>query len=863
MAVNKKIIEEILFEKLGFDDKIKQYDAVDALCEFFDKRQWDENTAYKFLWAIRKRDIIAKADQGYMHASINKELIKNLEALDGFSYEKISEIDRKFKEVYRNNHIKRKKMDILFREVARAVKKYNDATNVDLYDYTNEQLDEIYQVASLYSVLTKTLGTDLDKKGNGQADKIILKLAQSIKKNDKPIINEERIYEIEEMIKAFQSPVSGLSDTEVFSNKELKQILQKTTSLLCASNAHKVNSIRLLLNGYLESLIELADKENKTEEKEILINTSVKSIVLKAGTLLKGSVNSAKESIDLLMGNKLGDSVRGGSKLSKEELRETEEGRLLSGCYISGYDLNKHILLIKKQPTTITQLSASGFYSIEKQLVEGIANGLIDDASKLTFVEKWQELKKRGINPECLVHADNLSSLIKKPLGKEQGREFFVKNIQQLYDILPGTDIQKLVMHNLALLCQPPELLNAEIRGIITENKNDLNKCKQALEQFVNSKFHIKLTEQKTNSAKVEDEDGGPEQDIDIEDDREYVELDISKLEKLKKQLDLANRHGEPKTSAPKVTKENYHDLLDNELESLTRHLQKYGGSMLEKPTVKYEAMAVNGTVGNLLMNMHSGKAPQSIIDQVPSRLRALRKMVELFKSDENFDINMADKISKLKGNIENYSAGSLDTRINDTTNLADCYTDEVRQPRNLGILRERKDLLEEKKSTLLRLKSESSKWKDPAVKEMKEKDLRTVEADVEKLIYDVETLESKYAKVKETKQFATEFYADRADLLVEQETLEIIAKMFDGITTKYEDKESKEEDEGQIKQNPELEARKSELREEISKKERAYRTNYRTPDAKRGSAAKKLNKDIDKLKQELNDLESNDFLGY
>lgn len=818
----EKLLDNMHLSRLNLDTQ-------QVLYGHFCAHRMEYADAYAFLNGAKKRAIVSSDNEQWVRLNIIDLVQNHSNSADIELYKRIDEIDKKFKEFYRNNKIKATQTDNVFKTVRRAIKKQNDTFNRDLCDFTKEELDMIYNVACIYNSLNNTFGVN----GLHEADKIItLGFAKSIENNkslNKKLQRDNKFAtNVDELLKSLTTANNELSVDEQFQPDEVKQLFTQTVCLLYTTNKLKADQTRKILRNYLDDLLELA--KDRPEEKEFLSKVTAKSLILRAGSILMPAPTAIQESLELLMGKRAGElSLQESSRDQKNQ----EICKLYPNLHIEGFDLDKHLYMLQKRVTLIPKLSLQALATAQNQIIDGLAGGLIKNADKLSLQERTARLAKLGIKTDSLIHADNLSELVlANPFKKSEKQINFSQNINLFSKVLPVSDLQKLVCHNVALLCQPTSFVEGKINEIVNKNKKDMRKCKKELEQFVNSKFTLtegvpyKTTRENDNL----DEPDIEIEEFDVDDNKDYIDLNLSKLRA--QVIDAKQNIHTPYVDT--ITAENYENMLYQELLTLSAYLDS-------KENLNKLNLAPD-SLGGILSKINSGKAPQGINGAMKTKLLGIKKMMDYLNDTTSKKDGAERGVSIVKDKIDN-RLSVLKSEIESTTTLADemFLSDYTRNIDNDELINEYRQVL-----TLTRKTMEVTRSKTL---------LKSLMEDCEFYESKIEELAKQHKKVGSDRSDYRGFYADRANLLTEQQFLLDISNLLNEALAKKSDKKLS----GKIEQSFEMPDKEKieALKKIIEKRQRWYDDKYKNEQSRNGSHAKKVKTKIDGLKKELDRLES------
>lgn len=782
--------------------------------------------AYAFLNGAKKRAILSRDNEEWVKLNI-VDLVKNhSNSADMELYRRIDEIDKKFKEFYRNNKIKAVQTDNVFRTVMRAVKKQNQSFNDELCNLTSEELGVIYNVACIYNSLNNTFGVD----GLHEADDIItLGFAKSLERNrrlNKKLRDDNTfVSNVEALLKTLTSNNGSLPANEQFEPAEVKQLFTQTVCLIYTTNKIKAEKTREILNNYLDNLRELA--KDRPNEKEFLDKATAKSLILRAGTILIPSPAAIQESLDLLTGKRAGELVL---QKSNRDKRNQEIVKSYPYLHIEGFDLDKHLYMLQKRVTLIPRLSIQALAAAQNQIIDGLAGGLIKNADKLSLQEKTIRLEKLGIKTDSLIHADNVSELVLiNPAKSAEKQTYFAQNINLFSRVLPVADLQKLVCHNIALLYQPTSLVEGKLAEILNGNKGDMAKCKQDLEQFVNSKFSI-IDRNNEKSAIVKSDPVLPEletEEFDVDDNKDYIDLNLSKL-RAQIRTTKQNVHI-PYVNT--ITPENYDNMLYQELVTL--------GAYLDAKEKKSKPNLAPDSLGGMLNKINSGKASQSVNGAMKTRLAGIKKMIDYLNDETSPKDGVTSGVSSLQNQI-NARLAVLESEINSTTAVADeVFMSDYNRGADSELINEYRQVLALAKQTMQATKSKAL--------------LKSLMQDCEFYEAQILELEKQNKKVSDGRSDYKNLYADRANLLEERQFLQDISSLLSGVWAK----KSAEKQPDQI-ENVDISSvsKVEDLKMLLEARKRKFSRIYTTEQAQKSSRARREKEKIEEIKEKLEQLE-------
>lgn len=792
------------------------------LYNFFVNRGMEYEDAYTFMNGAKKRAIISSENEKMVKLDILDLLRNHSTQADIALYKRINEIDKKFKEFYTNNKIKATKTDQIMKAINKAIKNRNDAFSQTLYEFTADELTKMYNVACIYNILNNTMGTI----GLHTADDIIsMRFASSIEHNQTLKINEELVKSIDGLLNSLTGPTAPLPQSEQFQPAEVERLLKRTVSLLYTTDKIKATAVRKMLKTYLDNLTVLA--ENQPKEKEFLNKTTAKSIILRAGSILVRTPESVEETLDLLMGKSVSQIASVSPQSITQDTIKQKCATFYPNLSIEGFSLDKHLYLLQHQASIIGSLNLRTLYQSETQLVDGLTSGLIGDPSTLSTIEKIDKLKLLGINPEALIHADNITDLIiSNPLSSSEKQLNFSENIKLFSKVLQASDLEKVVKHNLPLLCQPPKEIETTVSTILLKNKNDSEKLKTELEKFINSPFTLldsSTTAKNTHVKKMSIPTTNTET-LDVNGTKEPIKINSLKITPQKATNVKTN-----KTTAPEVelNKDNYLNILEQELTDLSSYLTS-------KETNSTPALNADKLGGILHKINHGDNTPESI-GAVKNRLKKIDKMLDFLKQDSQ----NPDKTYK--------NISSILTQINDRISLLDLEIAEVESIADQMFLSDAcRNLAEAEKineylSELDFIKTKKNSIKSKGLIEKYQNDETFISSKIAEL-------EKEHKNIHANREMFIGLYADRTAILAEQKCLNGISALFASLPQQA--RHTTEQTKKPV--NQEEIARLTQL---IALKKRRFNEVYPSEKAKKSSYAKKWNAKIIALEEKLNSL--------
>jgi len=811
------------FKKLLNMHKYRNLDSETEynLYNFFVNRGLDFFQASAYLNGAKKRAIISSENEKLIRLNLLDLISQYSSQADIELFKRIHEIDGKFKEVYRNAKIKHPNTDKVIKAVNKAIKSRSDAFTHELREFTEAELEKMWNVACIYN----TINNKLNKNGeNFETDAIIGQgFAKSIEKNQKLKLDSQLVADVEGLLESLTSKTDNLPDDEIFTAIEVQRLLKRTTSLLYSTDKIKATQVREVLKSYLMQLNTLA--ESRPETKEFLNKTTAKAVVLKAGTILSRTPELISEGLDLMMEKNVQQIMETRQENSKSvrDKQKRELRELMPNLKIQGFDLDTHVYMIQKKTSLIASLNLLTVAKSANQLIDGLSSGLIEGANELSTKEKIEKLGDMGINSEDLLHADNVFDLtLSDPLALEEKQLSFSGNVKTLSQILSTKDIQKIVRHNLGLLCQDPEWVKNEINEILNKNRNDRSGLKEELEKFVNTQYKLNEPQAKSaSSLRPQSQSTEIEENIlDVNAEHDYIELDLFKLDSQEENL-----------KGEEVTQDNYLDMLYFELSELNTYLESKIKN--EKPVLQA------GSLGFMVNKINSGKYEDFDKGAIINKLVKVKKMFEYLQADPHKPSTINRTVQSLIDKIESRQT-ILGLEIQETESLADeLFLADVNRDKNET--EKYKEYLRE----LDFVKERKQKVKSKGLIKKYQKDEVFLENRIGELSEHNEN-------IKQNREFFMGLYVDRSTQMDEDGCLEGIQKVLQQGIANTPQKEGNAE----ICIDTGAKARELEcLQKVLEKNKMKFNAIYRTQKSKNSAHAKKWMQKIEELEKRVYEL--------
>lgn len=569
------------------------------------------------------------------------DAIKNHSAkADRILFERLAEIDAKFKEVYKaRKQYKIPRLDVTIRSLYEAVKRHGQMKNEQLDLMLDSEIEKLYNLASVYSVLAKHFNED-PSTGNRAADYVMGKrLSSLIEDREEIIIDKNMEGRVDQVLTVLESAKDNLPESEKFTAQELQQLFKKVTSLVYTTDAAKTQGARLVLRAYLD---ELKLRAEDPKAKTFLNETTAKKIILKAGTLLAQNTEGLEEATMFMLGKTASEiKAKRGKKQGSRDTRREEFVKVFPGFKIDGFTIEKQLYLIKNNPSSLMSINLLNIVQANSDIVSLLAEAFGLTNAK-TESERVIALREMGIDPEKLIHADNVVDLLqrRRASARFEGKKDVIANIKFLTKFIPPQDIQKIVKHNYAFLYQKPEWIKEKLAEIYKKHGSNYKELKKEFENLVNSfyKFADKNGKVEKSEENKEDEKTATKDGVKFNNEKEHIYLNIFALTE-----ELAK--SERRKVDEDITADNYRELLYVELAELKAYLdskQQNKRYEPQKSTVAYELYRC----GNETDNDQTRGA-------FKRKYNRLTKMAQLLINDATTPLGFVESMSLLKSGLD------------------------------------------------------------------------------------------------------------------------------------------------------------------------------------------------------------------
>ena len=794
-------------------------------------------------YADAKKQDISVRELARSKAYLTDAIRNHSEQADRILFERLAEIDAKFKQVYKERkQFKVPRLDITIRSLYEAVKRHGKIKNESLEIMLESEVEKLYNLAGVYSALARHFNED-PSTPNRSADYVMGKrLASLIEDGEEIIIDSSMEQRVDQVLSTLESAKDNLPEEEKFTAKELQQLFRKVTSLVYTTDAVKTQGVRVVLRSYLD---ELKSRAEDPKAKEFLSEATAKKIILKAGTLLNQTAESLEEATMFMLGNTAREVFKKrGNGAGERNKKRKEFAENFPGFKVDGFTIEKQLYLIKNNPSSLININILNIIQANTEIVNLLAEAFGVGKTK-TQAEKVIALREIGIDPERLIHADNVVDLLQRKRASEKfsGSQNIVLNIKTLSKFMPPIDIQKIVKHNYAFLYQNPEWINQKLKEIYKKNSKDYKGLKHDFEALVNSFYKYADPNSKDGKTSVGGDNEFEETvgvgGVKFSNKKEHIDLNLFALTE-----GLAD--GAKRKVNVAITKENYREILYLELAELKAYLDS------KQQNKRYEPQ--KNTVAYELYRCGNETDTDQTKGAFKRKYMRLAEMSKFMIEDESTPVGFVESLALLSSAIDMRSE-SLKLTIAESESIADPIAQNFKNKVMKNNERE-KDYLNH--ITLLETQLKeikgSSKLKEHILEEKNKYEELLEELRIEKI------------KLAEEKQWMLSLYQGRSSWKIEQKFLgslyTLIATVGDEIKNKKTSKKTNTSVKKEAVDNVEIQIKKREiecLEAVVKDNKQRYGQTYLTDRDKLGSHAKKWSgriqeteAKIERLKQEL-----------
>ncbi|MBR2430699.1 hypothetical protein IKB17_04485, partial [bacterium] len=474
-------------------------------------REFSTDEVYSIINGARKKLILSAEDKKFVKLNIVK-LIKNgfLDS-DIELYKRLDEIDKIFKEYFKENNLKQKDYTDGLRDCWALAKRVNKDVNTELVDFTEEELKTFEVLARIYRSVAEHVENEpitakvADDKGE-YVDREFARIADYIVSTRLAKLSNERLSKIDfETAKQFDEFLRAITSTDdknirdTFSKEDVKDLLDQSISIIYKVTADKYGTIRDTFNAYFEEVMEQT-KDKDSAEYEAFSNLTAKGIILRCASVIAQTPESIGFSLDFLLGKPMFDAgqnvidaskSRVGSKYAKLLQKDFPELRL------QDMDIVAHLYFAKQGPSHTLVLKPSTVYNTTVSLIDAVLLGIGEEIEGMSIVEKKARLKEKGFYSEFLYTRDNVFDVFASRFGmsitEKDGRmqKVIIENIRVLSEYLVPLQLQKVISYNFNLFLLDNQKVVEKLEEIKEKSAGDNKKFYQLFHKFINGKYKI------------------------------------------------------------------------------------------------------------------------------------------------------------------------------------------------------------------------------------------------------------------------------------------------------------------------------------------------------------------------------------
>ena len=614
MATQKEIGK--ILATLHLDASIE---VVEGLREvFFKSNIKDKEEIMQILRGAKKKVVVLAQGSGKkVHVDILKTVGSYINAHDRETFKEIDRIAFKFKEYLLANKIPTHKIDELISKVYLAIREKNNELNTKISDFTAEDLEQLMASACVYNSINKYIKQE---KGEERvADFIFVKkIIPSLLNNQSNKFDMAVASNVEGLLAELTTIQEGMNPEEVFSEEDLESLIYKTTSVLFSSSAEKVKKVREVLGEFAFVVQEQAKQAG--EDEEIINSLTVKSILLKCGAILGLGEKTLTESVGLLSGKPFSliidhKSASGGYKIASE---------YLPALKIDGLTVKKQIYFLTGRPSMLKDLGVKSVLEGLENLIDCalVANG--EDVSAMKMQDKISAVRKLGIEPSKLLHADNLVDVFaNKYLRDSNLKGNCAENFKYISSVINENMALSLLRHNVGFLCLDSTAVKDKIDEIVKNANGDAYKIEVGLEELFNATYSHNKPKQGPTKTKDKSMVLPLSDSVSSDEEKEKIAVVLTN--------GMFGAEKSHKRVKPEITAENYFDRLDVELNSINEYL-------FARMT-KTDSHIGADTIGSILIQMSRvSSISQLQKGQIASKMEDFAKMLEFALAEKDED---------------------------------------------------------------------------------------------------------------------------------------------------------------------------------------------------------------------------------
>ena len=479
----------------------------------------------KIINGANKKAILSATDHKYVKVSLIKQIGDALSDADIELYNRLDEITQIFKQYHKDKGLKQSYYTEGMRACWELSRRVNKTINDEVVAFTKEELNTFEILAKIYRAVVEHVNDEkikalfretthiesqdgtliskhqmVEKEFVRVADYIVSARLAELKDSTLSKLKEENVVQFRGFLEAIRSEKED-NKRDTFTKDEVKQLLDKTISLISLASAEKYNSVRDCINIYIDAVKEM-DFDKNSKEYEEFSKLTAKSIILKCGSLVSKTKETVSFSLDFVMGKKMSDAGKKVVNLSESKTSLTAKyAKLLQQDYpnlrFRDMDIAGHLYFAKHSPSHISSLTTQTVYNMTNSLLDVVLLGYGEDITDLTILDKKVLLKQKGFDIDAIYGRDNLYEIFSgyfiKQMKAVNGkcREVLVQNIKTLTQYIVAADIQKLVSHNFNFLLIDNEKMLQAIEEIKVKSAGDNKLFYKLFHEMINDKYFV------------------------------------------------------------------------------------------------------------------------------------------------------------------------------------------------------------------------------------------------------------------------------------------------------------------------------------------------------------------------------------
>lgn len=519
MEIN--VITRIQFNNIlrihGFD-RYYDEDAKTELFNYFVRHNFPEQMVKEIMNGAKKRAIISN-DRYIKFSDVKDIILASNNSIDLAMLKKLNDIDQKFKQFYREHNLDWSKIDVLIKDCWKTAIQVSDEVNQDITEFTNESINTLYSLACIYYAISShtsgkyaTVDNQYNKSFIRLADMIMMKkvnklTAQTLNRLSIYYPNQNYKTQAElfgEFLDELANKDADVAENEVFTSGDIAVLLNHTSSLVAFASKQKLQGARSALSLYLDSVLDLS------KDKPTLKNFTTKNIFLRAGSILAISPEKLKNTVRLLLGEKISNLP---DRYSKNNFNNSSYARLhilqtlFPNMKVEGMNPNKHNYILQNRNTMFITLNTNNIYDATTSIINCLYDGYgLNENIDVSLIEKKQALENLGFDLEKLYHGDNIfdifpSKFVVPSKTINSDKMNFTSNISLLSKIVSAKNIQKIINHNFNFLTQDENIIINELQNIFKKSKN-YDELKSRISDFINTAIKLKDSSTQSKSSK-------------------------------------------------------------------------------------------------------------------------------------------------------------------------------------------------------------------------------------------------------------------------------------------------------------------------------------------------------------------------